>query len=64
MTARLPSPKPVRCDRPQATGTFIATVTIIPFMSEGWDIAARGFPAMTGNVPFLMRDVVMLAVSF
>ena len=46
-----------------ATGTFIATVTIIPFMPEGWDIAAGGFPAMTGNVPFLMKDVVLLAVS-
>ena len=47
-----------------STGTFIATVTIIPFMPEGWDIAAGGFPAMTGNVPFLMKDVVLLAVSF
>ena len=47
-----------------STGTFIATVTIIPFMPEGWDVAAGGFPAMTGNVPFLMKDVVLLAVSF
>ena len=46
-----------------STGTFIATVTIIPFMPEGWDIAAGGFPAMTGNVPFLMKDVVLLAAS-
>src|SRR6201988_3100498 len=46
-----------------STGTFTATVTIIPFMPEGWDPAA-GFPAMTGNVPFLMKDVVLLAVSF
>jgi uncharacterized membrane protein YkgB len=38
-------------------------VTIIPFMPEGWDVAAGGFPAMTGNVPFLMKDVVLLAVS-
>jgi uncharacterized membrane protein YkgB len=45
-----------------STGTFIATVTIIPFMPEGWDPVA-GFPAMTGNVPFLMKDVVLLAVS-
>ena len=42
---------------------FIATVTIIPFMPEGWDLAAGGFPAMIGNVPFLMKDVVLLAVS-
>jgi hypothetical protein len=34
-----------------------------PFMPEGWDAAAGGFPAMTGNVPFLMKDVVLLAVS-
>jgi uncharacterized membrane protein YkgB len=46
-----------------STGTFIATVTIIPFMPEGWDAAAGGFPAMTGNVPFLMKDVVLLGVS-
>lgn len=47
-----------------STGTFIATVTIIPFMPEGWDVAAGGFPAMTGNVPLLMKDVVLFAVSF
>jgi uncharacterized membrane protein YkgB len=46
-----------------STATFIGTVTIIPFMPEGWDAAAGGFPAMTGNVPFLMKDVVLLAVS-
>src|ERR1700758_1156602 len=44
--------------------TFIGTVTIIPFMPDGWDAAAGGFPAMTGNVPFLMKDVVLLAASF
>jgi hypothetical protein len=31
-------------------------------MPNGWDPAA-GFPAMAGNVPFLMKDVVLLAVS-
>lgn len=46
-----------------STATFVATVTIIPFMPEGWDAAAGGFPAMTGNIPFLMKDVVLLAVS-
>jgi uncharacterized membrane protein YkgB len=45
-----------------STFTFIGTVTIIPFMPNGWDPAA-GFPAMVGNVPFLMKDVVLLAVS-
>ena len=47
-----------------SVGTFIATVTIIPFMPEGWDVAAGGFPASTGNVPFLIKDIVLLAVSF
>ena len=44
--------------------TFVATVTIIPFMPNGWDEVAGGFPAMTGNVPFLIKDVVLLAASF
>ena len=43
--------------------SFIATVTIIPFMPDGWAASAGGFPAMTGNVPFLMKDVVLLAAS-
>src|SRR6516162_1193946 len=42
---------------------MIGTVTIIPFMPDGWD-AAAGFPAMKGNVAFLMKDVVLLAASF
>lgn len=44
--------------------TFIATITIIPFMPDGWAPSAGGFPAMVGNVAFLMKDVVLLAVSF
>jgi len=43
--------------------SFIMTLTIIPFMPDGWAASAGGFPAMTGNVPFLMKDVVLLAVS-
>src|SRR5262249_47976669 len=43
--------------------TFVGTVTIIPFMPDGWAESAGGFPAMAGNVPFLMKDVVLLAVS-
>ena len=31
-------------------------------MPDGWNEAA-GFPAMQGNVAFLMKDVVLLAVS-
>ena len=46
-----------------SVGTFVITVSIIPFMPDGWD-AAAGFPAMKGNVAFLMKDVVFLAVSF
>jgi uncharacterized membrane protein YkgB len=44
--------------------TFVATVTIIPFMPDGWAPSAGGFPAMAGNVAFLMKDIVLLAVSF
>ena len=33
-------------------------------MPNGWDEVAGGFPAMTGNVPFLMKDVALLAVLF
>jgi uncharacterized membrane protein YkgB len=43
--------------------TFIMTVTIIPFMPNGWAASAGGFPAMTGNIPFLMKDLVLLAAS-
>jgi uncharacterized membrane protein YkgB len=46
-----------------STITFATTVTIIPFMPNGWDPVA-GFPAMAGNVPFLIKDVVLLAASF
>jgi uncharacterized membrane protein YkgB len=45
-----------------SVGTFVTTVAIIPFMPDGWN-AAAGFPAMQGNVAFLMKDVVLLAVS-
>jgi uncharacterized membrane protein YkgB len=47
-----------------SVASFVATVTIIPFMPDGWAASAGGFPAMTGNIPFLMKDVVLLAVSF
>jgi len=43
--------------------SFIATVTTIPFMPDGWEASAGGFPAMKGNVAFLMKDVVLLAAS-
>jgi uncharacterized membrane protein YkgB len=44
--------------------TFITTITIIPFMPDGWAPSAGGFPAMVGNVAFLMKDLVLAAVSF
>lgn len=43
---------------------FIGTVTIIPFMPDGWAASAGGFPAMTEKVAFLLKDMVLLAVSF
>lgn len=47
-----------------SVATFITTITIIPFMPDGWAPSAGGFPAMVGNVAFLMKDVVLLAASF
>jgi uncharacterized membrane protein YkgB len=44
--------------------TFIATLTIIPFMPDGWAPSAGGFPAMTEKVAFLMKDLVLFAASF
>jgi uncharacterized membrane protein YkgB len=43
--------------------SFIATITIIPFMPDGWAASAGGFPAMTESVAFLLKDLVLLAVS-
>src|SRR3989475_3073816 len=43
--------------------SFIGSVTIIPFMPDGWAASAGGFPAMAGNVPFLMKDGVLFAGS-
>jgi uncharacterized membrane protein YkgB len=43
---------------------FVATVTIIPFIPDGWAASAGGFPAMTERVAFLLKDLVLFAVSF
>ena len=43
--------------------TFICTVTIIPFMPDGWAASAGGFPAMTEHVAFLMKDTVLFSGS-
>ncbi len=47
-----------------SVATFLCTLTIIPFMPDGWAPSAGGFPAMVWNVAFLMKDMVLLAVSF
>ena len=43
--------------------SFVSTFTIIPFMPNGWAPSAGGFPAMSETVAFLMKDLVLLAVS-
>ena len=43
--------------------SFLATITIIPFIPNGWAPSAGGFPAMTETVAFLLKDLVLLAVS-
>src|SRR5262247_4244423 len=43
--------------------SFISTLTIIPFIPNGWAPSAGGFPAMTETVAFLLKDLVLLAVS-
>ena len=44
--------------------SFVATVTIIPFMPNGWAASAGGFTAMTQRVAFLIKDLILFAVSF
>src|ERR1700733_5026318 len=46
-----------------STFTFFATFTVLPFVPDAWDAAAGGFPAMTANSAFLLKDLVLLAVS-
>src|SRR5580698_5494021 len=46
-----------------STATFVATVTIIPFLPNSWAEAGGGFPALTVDSGFLIKDVVLLAVS-
>jgi uncharacterized membrane protein YkgB len=40
-----------------------AAGSVVTFVTNGWAASAGGFPAMTGNIPFLMKDVVLLAAS-
>jgi uncharacterized membrane protein YkgB len=44
--------------------TFVGTVTILPFAPGAWHGGAGGFPAMTIVAAFLLKDLVLLAVSF
>ncbi|QDE37724.1 DUF417 family protein [Luteibacter pinisoli] len=46
-----------------SAATFVATFTILPFVPNGWDQAAGGFPAMAMNAAFLLKDLVLLVVS-
>ena len=46
-----------------STATFISTLTILPFVPNGWDGGAGGFPAMAMNAAFLLKDLVLLVVS-
>ncbi|MBN9246664.1 MAG: DUF417 family protein, partial [Hyphomicrobium sp.] len=46
-----------------STATFISTLTAMPFVPDAWDAGAGGFPAMTNNSAFLLKDLVLLAVS-
>lgn len=43
--------------------TFVSTLTILPFVPDGWDSGAGGFPAMAMNAAFLLKDLVLLVVS-
>ena len=43
--------------------TFVATVTIIPFLPDAWAVPAGGFPAATLPFLFLIKDIVLLAAS-
>jgi uncharacterized membrane protein YkgB len=44
--------------------SFIATLTIIPFLPTAWTASAGGFPAMSADGAFLMKDLVLFAASF
>lgn len=46
-----------------ACASFISTFTILPFIPGAWAPSAGGFPAMTETAAFLMKDLVLLAVS-
>ncbi|MGX5219356.1 YkgB family protein [Pseudomonas sp. S9] len=43
--------------------TFLGTLSIFPFAPGAWHQGAGGFPAMTIVSAFLLKDLVLLAVS-
>src|SRR5260370_19255277 len=43
--------------------TFLGTVTIIPFMPNGWAASAGGVPAMAGQFSFLLKGLGLFARS-
>lgn len=43
--------------------TFIATITVLPFVPDAWLGEAGGFPAMNMTGAFLLKDLVLLVVS-
>jgi uncharacterized membrane protein YkgB len=45
-------------------GSFISTVTILPFMPGAWAASAGGFSAMSGTGAFLLKDLVLFGASF
>jgi uncharacterized membrane protein YkgB len=45
-----------------SAGTFLCTVTILPVLPDAWE-SSVGFPALNMNSGFLVKDVVLLAVS-
>ncbi|MBI6655492.1 DUF417 family protein [Pseudomonas carnis] len=49
-----------------ATGsviTFLTTLTLIFSTPNAWEVSAGGFPAMSGNTSFLLKDLVLMAAS-
>lgn len=42
----------------------LATSTVIPFTPDGWAASAGGLSTMVGDTVFMMKDLVLLAVSF
>lgn len=43
--------------------TYASTFSIIPFLPNAWAAPAGGFPAMTIDTAFLLKDIVLLAAS-